>query len=671
MSLALGHGLAETAAAEGDHHRRDTSLDDDKEAIFDEKSTEKKTIRKLKTTKKEFNPSKEIKNSMKITRNIDFLKSTLASKIGHVIFESFVYLNHLYYIPEPTENEEYNASSKKTKEFAKKSASEIHKLIVKLKNTPKNKEPDVRHSTITATQELNFAIASYLSLYLNAKPESIMREIDFDQASESLQICATRIGLEIIELLKNIGAVTEELNKQNYPRITLAKQFEVDLYASASYFKPLLIPQMTENVTHKVKKNNFDILLELNTNTIPNKGSTQITGTPELDEVITYAGAIPYTINENNFNFLMELITNAASLSPKDPAAREYMHAIYNLNFEEYLKNNTDSKDKEIMEELIRYGLDLMEPRDNVLYHQCKEHIGFLAAFHKIRSYKYYLKGFINVCNLYKHFKKLYIPKYLTSTGRVFSKTYFLQFQGNKIAKALLCFTQQKVISTDEDIQKINEIIKKHFPDVNEKLFFSTSKRYDDQIKGLFNMQIFSLLKKDANIDTYPYKGNASNQLSWLTTNCKKAGESFYVRGLIQGVINNNIFTLPYEKDATSSGSQIISMVMRDRIFAKRVNVMGNEYHDLYDELAKAFKIEMKNITASIEQVFKYLFEEPFNDSGVPIKATPLSQILNTSKTQDEFVGIFSREYRKLPLDLKYIIASIQFVIYCLHIYRI
>ena len=598
---------------------------------------------------------------MKITKNIDFLKSTLTSKIGHVIFESYVYLNHIYEVPEPTENEEYNSSSKKTKEFAKKSASEIHKLIIKLKNTPKNKDPDVHHSTITATQELNFAIASYLSLYLNAKPESMMREIDFNQAEESLSICATRIGLEIIELLKNIGAVTEDLNKQNHPCITLAKQFEVDLYASASYFKPLLIPQMTENVIHKVKKNNFDILLELNTNTIPNKGSTQITGTPELNEVITYAGAIPYAINEDNINFIMELITDAASLSPKDPAAREYMYAIYNLNFEEFLKTNTDSKGKQLMEELIRYGLDLMEPRDDALYKECKEHVGFLAAFHKIRSYKYYLKGFVNDCNLYKHFKKLYIPKYLTSTGRFFSKTYFLQFQGNKIAKALLCFTQLNPISTDEALQKVNEIIKKHFLDVNEKLFFSTSKRYDDQIKGLFNTQIFALLKTTANIDTYPHKSTALDQLSWLTKNCKKAGESFYVRGLIHAIINNNIYHLPYEKDATSSGSQIISMIMRDRIFAKRVNVMGNEYHDLYDELAKAFKIEIINITASIEQVFKYLFEEPFNDSGVPIKATPLSQILNTSKTQDEFIAIFNREYRKLPLDLKFIIQNMQF----------
>ena len=64
----------------------------------------------------------------------------------------------------------------------------------------------------------------------------------------------------------------------------------------------------------------------------------------------------------------MELLNNATVLSAKDPLAREYLYAIYNINFDEYLKNNTDSKNKQIQEELIRYGLDLMEPRDDVLY---------------------------------------------------------------------------------------------------------------------------------------------------------------------------------------------------------------------------------------------------------------------------------------------------------------
>ena len=79
---------------------------------------------------------------------------------------------------------------------------------------------------------------------------------------------------------------------------------------------------------------------------------------------------------------------------------------------------------------------------------------------------------------------------------------------------------------------------------------------------------------------------------------------------------------------------QIISMLIRDRIFAKRVNIIGNEYQDLYKELAKTFKIEITNITANIE---------PFNETGVPIKSTPLSQILNTSKHKKNLLRYLTR----------------------------
>lgn len=658
LSLSLNHSLAEAEEklAVNANIRADSYLDDDKDG-FEEKTG---TIKNMK--KKEH----KVPQNSTSTNKLSFLKSTLASKLGFMLFETYIYLNHIYkaqeVIQQSSKEEEDDDEMHKRQEFDKLTDLEIMELITQLKSTP----------ITDGKQKLNLAVASYLSLYLKAKPNTTLRNLDIEQTEKHQSIFTINIGLEIIEILKNIGALTETRSKENHPRLILAKQFEAELYASASHFKPLLTPFPVEDIKHKVTRKNFEIILDLNNNPIPNKGSVQITSTDALLDIISYAGAIPYAINEGNFNFFIEVFTNATLLSSKDDQALAYIKAIYNIDIKEFSKHNNDSSSKEIIEALIKYGLDLMEPRDESLYSLCQNHIGFMGAFHKMRSYKYFYKGFFNDINLYKNFKKFYIPKYLTSTGRLFSKSFYLQFQGNKLAKALMCFVQQQPLTTDATLEEVNNIIKSHLPGINTKLYVPAIARYDSHIKGLFNEQIKAMLNDNANPDLYPIKGTGLEQLLWLTANCKKASESFYVRALLHGVLNGNIYNLPYEKDATSSGSQIIAKLMRDSIFAKRVNVAGNEYHDLYADVTKTFITELKNIRTFTEVIFDRLFGEPFNETGSPINnTTPLAKILNTSLNMEEFLEIYKKEHKKLTLDQEIKIVDIKIPVLLMNAHRI
>jgi len=73
------------------------------------------------------------------------------------------------------------------------------------------------------------------------------------------------------------------------------------------------------------------------------------------------------------------------------------------------------------------------------------------------------LQGLLNDLNIYQHFDHFSIPKYVTSTGRLFSRPFFLQLQGNKLARAFIIFKKQKALQ-DSDYATIKELFSNRFP---------------------------------------------------------------------------------------------------------------------------------------------------------------------------------------------------------------
>lgn len=101
-----------------------------------------------------------------------------------------------------------------------------------------------------------------------------------------------------------------------------------------------------------------------------------------------------------------------------------------------------------------------------------KDNLACTAVFNKINSYKIYLYGLLNDINLYKYFNFFFISKYLTSTGHIFFRQYFLLLQGNKLAFGFITFFKQRLLKT-EDIPKVNAIIKEICPEIPDKYFIN------------------------------------------------------------------------------------------------------------------------------------------------------------------------------------------------------
>lgn len=86
-------------------------------------------------------------------------------------------------------------------------------------------------------------------------------------------------------------------------------------------------------------------------------------------------------------------------------------------------------------------------------------------------SYKHYLRGLLNDVEIYGKFNYFYMPKYVTSTGRMFTRTFFLQLQGNKLAKMFITFKKQQALS-ENDLPVFITALNKVFPQIDLKEIF-------------------------------------------------------------------------------------------------------------------------------------------------------------------------------------------------------
>lgn len=93
-----------------------------------------------------------------------------------------------------------------------------------------------------------------------------------------------------------------------------------------------------------------------------------------------------------------------------------------------------------------------------------------------------------------------------------------------------------------------------------------------------------------------------SDKLLWLEENSKKAIDILLVKSLIESGIEKSYKHLIYQQDATSSGLQIINILMKDTELAKRTKP-----HDIYEEILNIFMTKMKEQTKTYRN-FEKLF---------------------------------------------------------------
>ena len=85
---------------------------------------------------------------------------------------------------------------------------------------------------------------------------------------------------------------------------------------------------------------------------------------------------------------------------------------IYDLDFRSIRKNMDNDS---LFEKLMRYALELDIYHSKGLSDLCSLLPSAFTIYNKISAYKYYIKGLLNACNIYKRFNYFYLDQFATS----------------------------------------------------------------------------------------------------------------------------------------------------------------------------------------------------------------------------------------------------------------
>lgn len=114
-----------------------------------------------------------------------------------------------------------------------------------------------------------------------------------------------------------------------------------------------------------------------------------------------------------------------------------------------------------------------------------------------------------------------------------------------------------------------------------------------------------------------------------------------------------------YNKDATSSGLQLIGKVINDRPLAKRTNLIGSKYTDMYDEGTKGFLAKMNNHSQTFNEFCKLIFDEITpnfdTDEKHPIK------LLLGCETDEDFDKLFEKLRSKIEPHIVFQLLNFHF----------
>ena len=278
-----------------------------------------------------------------------------------------------------------------------------------------------------------------------------------------------------------------------------------------------------------------------------------------------------------------------------------------------------------------------------------------LEKLFKIYSYKIFLYGLLNDLNIYKHFDYFFITKYLTSTGRIFSDSYNLQFQGNKLAFGFITFYKQKQL-TKNDIAKVNEIIKKVCQEIPKKYFIEDAEIFIKTTRMLYNKYVLSFCKPNTDLQSYPYDASTiTQQIQWLLTHCNKPKEALHLKILIENGKTGTFQHMLYGKDSTSSGPQIISILTRDYSLALRTNIVGSDARDLYQEELNAITIVLNKMVTTLDAFFKHIMnctkDEFIQQAEISDKTSSRFKLLELFKCND--IIILEKLYKEISTILE------------------
>lgn len=261
----------------------------------------------------------------------------------------------------------------------------------------------------------------------------------------------------------------------------------------------------------------------------------------------------------------------------------------------------------------------------------------------KLCHRKLFIINLINDCIEYSLYNYFCIQHFLDSRGRAYPRLIYMNINTNHPAKLFVkLYNPNKGQAYNNYIKtKIYDILR--FESSRAKLDKLTESNINDVNQKMLEEYILSLCDKNSTIDSVqellnnPKYTNSGSMSLLRDIKPKKEKERFFIHSLIrtERIIRDSIikprFVNYVEKDARSSGLQMISILFCSKSLAYWANLIDGSTIDIYSTITKACKQEKDKLLFIAEQTFKSFQCENFLEnrrSLVPKKLEDIPEII-------------------------------------------
>jgi len=436
----------------------------------------------------------KMSSSDKYTTN--FNKSTIAMDLGRTLLEAIITLKILYNTPS---KEELNKPG--IMPYPTKTLEEIKECLKQFEENKQN-ACDLYLKTKINNKFVKIIKAS-IQLYLLKNVKDFVSTIPIKEIETLIIKYSLIMGTTIVDWLITNNILIEFIankkkNRIKIPMVTFYKQLDLDLLAVSSFIKPKIMVNDLPTV-YSIKYNDkLTLKIHLMKHDISKSHSVTLYPEETMSDILDTYSNMPMSIDGKRVEELIDMLTKMVFLpvNPYNDELLNCINTIYELDLKPIRDNNGDNN---LFIKVLSFAKDIIILVDKDLEEQIQNNIACQQAFNQLRSRKYNLIGVLNDLIIFKQFNKFYIPKYLTSTGRLYSKPFFIQLQGVKLVHGFIHFAKQQI--TDNIMERVLEILHKKLPDMKDKI--STLTEYKREITGHYNDFVKAKLISNVNIRSY------------------------------------------------------------------------------------------------------------------------------------------------------------------------
>jgi DNA-dependent RNA polymerase len=290
---------------------------------------------------------------------------------------------------------------------------------------------------------------------------------------------------------------------------------------------------------------------------------------------------------------------NAKSFKSEDTLRDVYTFLrIYKIDFEGLRKSTGNSTEEiDLFESLFDFALDFNIYSDNTLSTRCKNNPRYLKIYKKVMHYKSFLIGLLNEAIIYADFKYFFNKGYVDSRGRYYQHGYYLNTQSFPMSKA---FVKPFNPNNCDDVIKNNFDAFKAFIAKNLKIDRYKSLTHDavvredkvlkiDFLYNFFRSDKLTRQQFEQYLATKPQ--NLKDIIRYISNFLKKPEEFLIAASYISLECRpKQDYTNLYAYDATTSGLQMIAILLRKKSLAEQANLCGTKKADIYKRAAGSFK---------------------------------------------------------------------------------